>query len=192
MKHVYTNWATSIFDGFYESDLYNSDTELRLTEYMDDGHEYEIKDFDGYTREIASKAVELLSDYVSDCNIKIESLNGLDMPRFYNYRTDRLDINTDVDLDALKAYAFNEHRAEFDAYLHENWTSCSGFISFIEDNVHDFERNFEHNTDNNTDILIEFYILSHLDVDAYKQDLYESALDLQMRYAEPTSEDVEK
>ena len=53
MKYLYQNWSYAIFMGFYESPLFNSDTEYYLNEYREEGEaELEI-DFEKYTQQVS-------------------------------------------------------------------------------------------------------------------------------------------
>ena len=53
MKIKYINWSTAIFPGFYESELYNSDTLYNITENDSDelkeGEYYDFTEPDGYS-----------------------------------------------------------------------------------------------------------------------------------------------
>ena len=70
MKHIYNNWSTKIFEGFYESNLYNSDTLYGITQadveggYLKDNQEYDIDNWEDFTKEVAESAVyELLMSF---------------------------------------------------------------------------------------------------------------------------------
>lgn len=191
-KHTYHQYSTSLFEGFYESNLYNSDTEYNLNRYLNEGSdnptEYEIKDFAGFCRKVSEYAVSLLE---SDLNIDSTILSNLtlleiDSPRFYNFSTDRLVISCMVDVQKLRAYALRQHLDAFESYLKENYTSVDGFISFVPNNAADFKHWMDHHN-MAIDVLIEFYLLSVIDLDSYHRDLYEKANELQMEFMTPTS-----
>lgn len=191
-KHKYHQFSTALFEGFYESNLYNSDTEYNLNRYLNDDSEnpkeYEIKDFSGFCRTIAERVPLLLesdlnvdSDILSDfCLLKIDS------PRFYNYRTDRLVLSVNVDVELLKGYAYSSHPIEFESYLKENFTSYDGFISFVPNNLSEFLEWEETNQQSSIDVLIEFYLLSRIDLDSYRRDLYEFAYETAFEFSELT------
>lgn len=164
MKLEYYNWSTRIFDGFYESQLYNSDTEYHLNEIMqDDEHtqEYEL-DFEPYQQSISDYAVELLKDYcINDDNI-INSMDFVELssPRYYNFETDKLVIDIDFNLTNLKLY-IKKRKDDFNQYLKDNFTSYDGFISFIANNYDDFMNDYYYsdNREKYLNVMIEYYIL---------------------------------
>lgn len=190
-KHTYHQYSTALFEGFYESNLYNSDTEYNLNRYLNEdsenSKEYEIKDFSGFCRKIAERVPVLLE---SDLNVDSDILSDfclleIDSPRFYNYRTDRLVLSVNVDVELLKGYAYSSHPIEFESYLKENFTSYDGFISFVPNNLSDFLE--WEDRESSIDVLIEFYLLSVIDLDSYHRDLYEEADELALDFMTPTS-----
>ena len=194
-KHTYHQYSTTLFEGFYESNLYNSDTEYNLNRYLNEDSEnpveYEIKDFAGFCRKVAESAASFLdSDSSIDTDILSDlTLDHIDSPRFYNFSTDRLVLNVSVDVQKLSEYALIQHLDAFESYLKENYTSCDGFISFVPNNAHEFKHwmEYEYHHDMAIDVLIEFYLLSTIDLDSYHRDLYEKAQELQFQFVEPVS-----
>lgn len=191
-KHTYHQFSTALFEGFYESNLFNSDTERNLNRYLNEDSEnpkeYEIKDFSGFCRTIAERVPLLLE---SDLNVDSDILSDfclleIDSPRFYNYRTDRLVLSVNVDAELLKGYAYSSHPIEFESYLKENFTSYDGFISFVPNNLSDFLEWEETNQQSSIDVLIEFYLLSRIDLDSYRRDLYEFAYETAFEFSEPS------
>ena len=190
-KHTYHQFSTALFEGFYESNLFNSDTERDLNRYLNEDSEnpkeYEIKDFSAFCRKIAERVPVLLE---SDLNIDSDILSDfclleIDSPRFYNDRTDRLVLSVNVDVELLKGYAYSSHPIEFESYLKENFTSYDGFISFVPNNLSDFLEWEETNQQSSIDVLIEFYLLSRIDLDSYHRDLYEFAYETAIEFSEP-------
>ena len=204
MKLLYTNWSTAIFEGFYESNLFNSDTEYYLNEYLqDDEHSktYEI-DFIPYCESVASYAVELLKDYCilfqENKIIKEMKYISLDSPRFYNYTTDKLNIEIDFNINKLKRFIKN-NKTDFNLYLKDNFTSYDGFISFIENNYNDFmNKLYSDSTEKarNLNVMLEYYILtciyesnwqdikeSDWNNTEYHNKLYQAATESQYEYA---------
>ena len=192
-KHTYHQYSTSLFEGFYESNLYNSDTEYNVNQNLngefENQTEYEIKDFTGFCHKVAEYAVSLLE---SDLNVDSDVLSDfrlleVDSPHFYNFRTDRLILSVNVDVDLLQGYAYSSHPIEFESYLKDNFTSYDGFISFVPNNLSDFLEWAEQEQDRAIDVLIEFYLLSTVDLDSYHRDLYEKANELVYEFIEPSS-----
>lgn len=165
MQVQYSNWSTRIFEGFYESNLFNSDTEYYLNQCLqDDEHpeEYEI-DFPAYTQDVARETVNILEDYCinEDGIIKSMTFAELYSPRYYNYETDKLIIDMDVDIVKLEQY-IKENKEDFNQYLRDNFTSRSGFWSFIEDNYPAFLIQRKEEQDRTLQVMIEYYILLHI------------------------------
>lgn len=208
MKLQYVNWSTRIFSGFYESELYNSDTEYRLNELMqDEDHPetYEL-DFEPYERAVSEFAVELLKDYcityAPDNIINSMDFVKLSSPRYYNFETDKLVIDVDFNLTKLKAY-IKKYRADFNQYLKDNFTSYDGFISYVANNYNDFmsEYTFEPwNKEKCLNVMLEYYILrciyddnwneiKECDRDTeYHYKLNETAFEYQMNYCKQVTE----
>lgn len=193
-KHTYNQWNLDLFEGFYESNLFNSDTEYYLTECMNDDSEseekieYEIKDFPAFCQDISEKATSLLEPDSDEILSDFEFLE-LDSPRFYNYRTDRLVISCMVDVPKLRAYAFKTHLESFKSYLKDNFTSYDGFISFVPNTPSKFKEWMKEpeNKQNAIDCLIEFYLLNTIDLDHYHYELCDYANECVYRYAEPSA-----
>lgn len=195
MKTVnYTNWSTEIFEGFYDSRLYNCDSEYYASESLEG--DYELQDFKGFCNKVARKAGDLLHEQVvcEDSLIQRIEFVELDSPEFYNYRTDRLILSVDIDTDGLEDYCFEEHAEKFAKYLEENFTSYDGFHSFISNTVGGFKEQYvaEDKTGRCLDVMIEFYILQNIDLDSYQMDLVECANEELYNHLEPTSPDNTK
>ena len=164
MIYTYENWSPVIFMGFYESFLYNSDTEYYINENLKDEDEehpegYEI-DFKTYTQEIAQKAVYILEEFCINDDKIIKSMNFkyLYSPRYYNYDTDRLNIEINVDLRKLKAF-INHNKKDFNLYLKDNFTSYDGFTSYVENNFTAFKEQYKYDSARCINVMIEYYIL---------------------------------
>ena len=204
MKLLYTNWSTAIFEGFYESNLFNSDTEYYLNECLQDEEHpetYEIN-FIPYCESVASYAVELLKDYCilfqGNKIIKEMKYISLNSPRFYNYTTDKLNIEIDFNINKLKRFIKN-NKTDFNLYLKDNFTSYDGFISFIENNYNDFmNKLYSDSTEKvrSLNVMLEYYILtciyesnwqdikeSDWNNTEYHNKLYEAATESQYEYA---------
>lgn len=179
MKHTYNNWSTKIFEGFYESNLYNSDTLYYLTqndrgEYLKDNQEYDI---------------------IQDMKLK-----DLYSPKYYNYETDSLIINVKLNLRKLKTFCFKTYRNEFDKYLHDNFTSYDGFISFVSNNINGFIEDYKQPcNDREINVMIEFYLLyciyegtdfSSCETSYYYR-LYESANEIMYNHLTVITEDAD-
>lgn len=185
MKIKYQNWSTNIFDGFYESNLFNSDTELYLTEMLQENDEqYEISNFEVYQEDISQKATKLLEEICKSSIIKSIKYLSITSPRYYNYSTDKLNLLIDVNLTKLKNY-INKNKTAFNKYLKENFTSYDGFISFIDNNYKDFIHTYK--TDKSEkerciNVMLEYYILEKIKDSDYRQELYSYNAEIQLYY----------
>ena len=175
----YINWDTKIFFGFYESILYNSDMLYDLTENDSDLQDNEYYDFfddeqgnytyGQYEQAVTDKCAGALfgclvqgsSDIIKD--IQFVALHS---PREYNFATDKIECDITLDWDKLLVYV-QEHRDDFAQYLQDNFTSCSGFTSFVPNNYVEFMDNLQDDFERLSQVLIEFYILQCLDYDMY-------------------------
>ena len=144
---LYKNHSCEIFPGFYESILFNSDSEYYANEMMkgeDHPADYELKDFEGFTNEVAKKAADLLHETIvfEDSIIQSIDFESLSSPRFYNFETDKLNLKIKLDQRKLELYCFRQEKEAFDEYLKDNFTSYDGFHSFIANNINDFKNQY--------------------------------------------------
>ena len=167
-----------IFQGLYESTLYNSDTDYYLAQTLGgslgDEVDYDFNEF----KQVAGKAcVNSLEDelYSHDIIINMDYA-GMSSPAFYNYDTDRVLIDIDYNFIALVKYCKHTNRDKFNQYLKDNYTSYSGYISFVENSIDSFFSKDWFNSHKNmaVQIMIEFYLTSEIDMDAHLQNMYEA------------------
>lgn len=189
MKIEYTNSSGQLFAGFYESELYNSDAFSEMCEMMhedeNDDREFDITDWNGFTTETARAICDLWGEFLPDNSIiKSIEYSELNSPKYYNFSTDTISAQVEFDLKKLCDYCFTEHRDDFFKYLHENWDSRDGFISFIDTKNFEFEAKNEHDK-NDLQIMIEYYLLNEIDVPELQQEAYEKARDILWGYIGP-------
>lgn len=190
MKINYNNWSTKIFEGFYESNLYNSDSLYWITQtdreegYLKENEEYDI-DFEKFTDSVAKFAVEELKEVINqnDNIIKSMKYKRLYSPRYYNFETDSLLIDIDVNIKNLKNYCFRIHKNDFNQYLKDNFTSYDGFISFIENNICTFKEQYKTDKNKCLNVMIEYYLLTCIydtfnlsNIDNYYETIYHNNL----------------
>lgn len=174
MKFEYVNYSTQIFSGFYESEL-SPDDYLRDESYafnLEYPYEFDIVDYKAYENDISKENTDLIFDKVKDKGIiKSMEFKELDCPREYNFRTDRLVINMEFDENKLTKYCFEDKRGSFEKYLRETFTSHSGFISFVNSNINEFEN--EVKDDLHWNVMVEFYLLEEVDFDEVFEEMME-------------------
>ena len=178
MKFVYENFSRKIFPGFYESTLYNSD----MFDYLkcSKGFYFDFKtgEFQKYIVETCDDWVSEMSYQIKDNPIGLEILGyvGIRSPGEYNFRTDRISIEIKVNLFKLKKYCFTDNQEKFDKYLTENWTSYSGFCSFIPNNIPRFKYEYKkQSTSRNRliQVMVEWYLLQFIDFDEITMSIFE-------------------
>lgn len=201
-EFFYTPDNLEIFPGFYESLLYNSDTEYCANQEREEGEpEREIKDWDGFTEAVCKGITDVLRPILEreDFCTDVEYV-GMTSPRYYNYSTDKLDIRMQLDLDALKDWVLSDddRRDGFDAYLREKYTSYDGFCSFVENNIDGYFEKWEY-----PDVLVDYYVLCEIfddpdvvnakryqrELTGYTWDIYEIASDCFWEFFEPIESD---
>ena len=184
-----------IFQGLYESTLYNSDTDYYLARILADDNadgidlkntevDYDFNEF----KQVAGKAcVNSLEDelYSHDVITNMDYA-GMSSPRFYNYDTDRVLIDIDYNFIALVKYCKHTNRDKFNQYLKDNYTSYDGYISFVENSVDSFFSKdwFDSHKNMAVQVMIEFYLTSEIDLDAHLQNMYEACQEWLMCHAE--------
>ena len=188
-NYSYCNDSTVIMPGFYESVLFYSDKlyyeNMNLkTECEANGEEFtelDIDDFQAYMDEVCKSITDnLIAPMLTeDSNIcdKVE-FDYVSSPRYYNFTTDKIVMNLNIDLDALKEFVLNnEHYYNgFDNYLKAHYTSRDGFCSFVANNIDDFFKENEY-----TDVLIDYYLLTKI----YG---YANVVDMEREYTETSYE----
>ena len=194
MKHTYNTWSYKVFEGFYESNLFNSDNLLDIEYthkqegYLKENQSYDIDNFQEFKKDVADNAVyELFNTLANNDIIKSMKLKDVYSPKYYNFETDSLIIKMDINLRALKTFCFKTNKDMFNKYLKENFTSYDGFLSFVDNNIKDFINTYKTTIDKNREInvMIEYYLLTQinntLDCDnfdcdnSYQYSIYEYA-----------------
>ena len=195
MKHIYNNWSCKIFEGFYESNLYNSDSLYHITQsdidegYLQKNQYYDIDSWEDFTKEVSEAAVNELENILLDNDIIQEMhLKDIYSPKYYNFETDSLIIDIKLNLRKLKTYCFKTKKEAFNDYLKRYFTSYDGFISFIANNLNDFIQDYKQQPNTKElNTMIEFYLLNQIygsdtDFDGfdtpYHWRLYEAANEL--------------
>ena len=180
-----------IFQGLYESTLHNSDTDYYLAEALadeDTPDKVEVDyDFNEFTKVAGEACVESLEKelYAHDVITNMDYV-GMHSPRYYNYETDKVLIDIDYNFIKLVKYCRHTNKDKFNQYLKDNYTSYDGFISFVENSVEGFFLKDWFNSHKNmaVQVMIEFYLISEIDLDAHLQNMYEACQEWLMCNAE--------
>lgn len=207
-----------LFEGFYETILgdWDSVEECERQYAQDEGRKigYIIK-WDEYKKQLGDLIFSKLKEYVKDDEIFGEfKFKEIWSPQYYNYDTDHLDGEIEVDIEALvnRVKASKEAVAGLDKYLHEHYSDRDGFVSFIPNNTKDLFEKIELNSDSReTDVLLDWWFIVQIwrekysddcwdvvtlcdnrrnDSDWYHEELYEKADEIKFNCLEETEDYV--
>lgn len=184
---TYENWSCEVFEGFYDTIIGDFSSVYEMEPTPPEGYEYDIRDWKGYQKKVGEQFTELLDRHLPE-NTLVYNLNfrGIISPREYNFTTDKVEIDMDVDIDGLEEYCFRTNRFKFDDYLRENFSNRDGFWSFIHNNVHDFEieleNGFADESERDLQVMIEFYLLQEIAFECLREDLYEDITEIQWEH----------
>lgn len=162
----------TIFEGFYNSRLFDWDMVSDMLQW--DAHEQQRKimvkfDIQSYENAVGKKICELLSNFVKDDEIFGEiTFKQINSPREYNFETDKLEAEIEVDLAELTRRITNckEAYIGFNRYLRTNYSHRSGFVSFIPNNCPDLFRKLKPDT-RESDVLLDYWFLHLIYGDKY-------------------------
>lgn len=204
-----------LFEGFYETILgdWDSVEEMERQYAEEQGRKigYIIK-WDEYKKRLGDYIFSTLKEYVKDDEIFGEfKFKEIWSPQYYNYDTDHLDGEIEVDIDALASRIKADKKAleGFDKYLHEHYSDRSGFVSFIPNNAKDLFERLDINKDSReSDVLLDYWFIVQIwrykysddcwdvvslcgdrnDQDWYHSDLYEKCNDFMYESLEETDD----
>jgi hypothetical protein len=172
------------FPGFYETDLENSDTaywaikeELEyytrdlITEHpeykglTEDDLEFDYK---GYESAIIDAFIEVFSDYAPDFVESVE-LDTLDSPKYYNFRNDHLYCWVTLKdgwQDKMRHFIASNYDW-LQKRVHDDWTSYDGFISFMDNDLDDWNEHLFKEPDSRYIGSMIGYMMSHENENIY-------------------------
>lgn len=169
---------------FYTTDTYQTfSTELLSDSWFDES------DFDNDTfmEGLGELHAEAINYGIYDGPVKGVKFVDTRSPREYNFQTDQVILDIEVDMDELYDYA-HKNEKELDEFLHERFTSYDGYWSFLPNNIKDFfgainRTSEEYNTDGDHDscvaVLVGFYLTREsLPVQEYMEYMYDKIHEL--------------
>lgn len=142
-KYEWTQCDYSLFPGFYNSVLdgnyiveyYSPDADDRIYDFPDQ------QSYRKFGQEVCDYLVhEIQHRYVYSWHSPLKRMirrmkfKRLFSPQFYNFETDRLIIDCEINKWEIVRYIFN-NKHKFEMYLREHYTTCSGFVSFVKNSL---------------------------------------------------------
>ncbi len=132
MMKTFKTWCP-LFTGFY-----NSYAELDVDNYLENEglKYYDVEvDYARYNEDFCKEFVNLieieLNAVLSDTTVKYESLYS---PQFYNFSTDSINIEVELNVIALRRY-LSAHKQALAESIREHHTSRDGFTSFHSNDI---------------------------------------------------------
>lgn len=144
------------FPGFYETDYETSDTsywairnelEYYQRDLRDEHPEYQLLteddldfDYQAYEKEVMDSFIAVFPHYAPDFVEAVE-FDELDSPKYYNFRNDHLFAYVtlaDDWKDKMRAF-IRDNEDYLEKRIKEDWTSYDGFISFMENDLAEWD-----------------------------------------------------
>lgn len=187
MKIVYENFSSHIFQGFYSGSYYSINDILEdysLNDELEDGQYYDLLSeyYKKIKNEIGENFVSNLKTVLPNDIIKHIAFSHIWSPREYNFYTDKINIEMNFNFLKLKKYCFQDKAEQFNKYLHDKWTSCDGFWSFVDNDIDRFKKRLEEKKDDYIQVMIEFYLLQNVDFTSLNMNVYEDANNIIIQY----------
>ena len=187
------NIQIPFFPGFYESDLYNSDTSYRAIqeelEYLQsdcckEHPEYQILTEDDldfrysdYEHDVAEAFLEAWEYNAPEIVLGAEN-HIIDSPRYYNFSTDKLyaDVELADDWKDVMRHFIALNYDWLKARVHKDWTSYDGFMSFMDNDIDEWDKHlFEEEDERYISIMLGY--MMYKSNDDIRNELVLSALD---------------
>lgn len=129
--------------------------------------------------DVAGIYLDLLTDVLNDelpFGSFETSYDGMYHPRYYNFETDAVEFTlrySDEFKSCLTKYV-EDNKKLFDTYLHDNFTTLDGFISFTPNNYDEWLDGFNDDDARCVSVLIGYYLDNESDVDNSRYWFYEN------------------
>lgn len=193
------------FPGYYESHYCNSNSVSDKIEDIEINSGVELKHADDWEVDMENYKKDLGVAYTDFINEKYRGIFGETFvlsyketisPRQYNFETDKMMATLEI-LDEEKFFAsvrakMNEHKEELRIIIHDNHTSRSGFISYMENDIEKWYDLIEEEPDKLYLECVMSYIakieLGGLDDDFLNEVYFDSTLQIENYIAPQTDE----
>ena len=165
MDSVNMNIELKFFDGFVESyydSLIDSAIEYDM-DYLrhDEGIEVDWDDFDvdyeGFKNRICEIFCDKWHEHAPSIVKAVKSFT-LDSPREYNFRTDKVyaDVELQGDWKEQMLFFMDAHKDALEKKINEDWSSSDGFWSFIDHTFAGFREHIEDEDEDYVGIMIGY------------------------------------
>lgn len=170
----YNQKSGTIFWGFYESTLEDWDnlSDMLSWDAHEEGRTIMVKvNSQEHQEAIGKEITKMLHNYVKDDEIfgefKFVKINS---PRYYNFETDTLEIEVEVDIELLAQRIMAEKEAYkgLNRYLRENYSDRSGFVSWIPNNCADLFLKLKPDS-RESDVLLDYWFLHLIYAEKYSE-----------------------
>lgn len=134
-------------------------------EYLYEFDIEDMNDLDEYIKEAGKEVLEnALENVFTNPLVTAKSVYH---PKQYNFETDELEFNLEYDSEEYARLKSNALENEaFEAFLADNYSSRSGFISFLANNIMEFEEQ----DDWKQFVQVVMFSLRDVDLDVYQED----------------------
>lgn len=178
MKTIQLEINFPLFEGFYNSYL-----DLSENIEVGDGEEFE-EQFDEIDWKVTNNNVskfylEYIKDELKDFFNEIGIINldfvKVDSPEYYNYSTDKLVCNIEVNKNKFITELQKHSFEAWEQFLEDNFTSYDGFISFYPNDPNEWTELIQQNFDTDNVIieaLLQFYLEQNEEFREIKENLF--------------------
>ena len=143
---------TGFYNSFYDAEV-DSAEEFIIEEYNEANYtNLKYDDFNftvdwvGYSKEICERIIEYIKEQ-KECLILGYEFQELITPKYYNFDTDSINIELDIDFTVLLSL-MRENAEALAEKISERYTTQSGFISYHSPDIHDWFEDVENKTEN--------------------------------------------
>ena len=170
-----------LFEGFYNSylDLSENIEVGEGEEFCMDEKQFDEIDWKSTNNNVSKFYLEYIKDELKDFFNEIGIINldfvKVDSPKYYNYSTDKLVCNIQIDKNVfvheLRKYNFDI----WEQFLKDNFTSCDGFISFYPNTTIEWDELINEEILNDNIIietLLKFYLEQNEEFGEIKENLF--------------------
>lgn len=173
-----------LFEGFYNSYLDLSEN-IEVGEGEEFEEQFDEIDWKATNNNVSKFYLEYIKDRLKDFFNEIGIINldfvKVDSPKYYNYSTDKLVCNIEVNknkfITELQKYNFEV----WEQFLKDNFTSYDGFISFYPNDPNEWTELIEEKFDTDNVIieaLLQFYLEQNEEFREIKENLFTNIFEL--------------